>query len=53
MNWLIGCSLKHQRFQTVILRLSLVHCSFKEKMLRNCSNLWICTWFVNTSFDPN
>jgi len=28
------------------LRLSLVHCSFKEKILNNGVDKCICTWFV-------
>jgi len=30
---------KHERFQTVILRLSLVHCILKEKILSNGADL--------------
>jgi len=33
-------------FKPAFLRLSLVHCSFKGKILSNGVDLLICTWFV-------
>jgi len=39
-------TLRSTRWWTTILRLALVHCSFKENILSNGVNLWICTWFV-------